>query len=56
MKKAIIGIIPTTKLEDLENPYNNIYKFVDLYSSCITKNNGIPVGILLDNGNLSKIV
>ncbi len=54
MKKPIIGIIPTIKLKRNDNPYDDIYKFVDSYSSRIMEQNAIPIGLLLKEGELDK--
>ena len=54
MKKPIIGIIPTIKLKRNDNPYDDIYKFVDSYSSRIIEQNAMPIGLLLKEGSLDK--
>lgn len=54
MKKPIIGIVPTIKLKRNDNPYDDIYKFVDSYSSRIIEQNAIPIGLLLKEGELDK--
>lgn len=50
--KVIVGILPQTKLNQDDNPYNDKYEFLDLYSRVIIELGAIPVGICLNNGNL----
>lgn len=52
--KTIIGIIPTIKLNQNDNPYEDIYKFVDSYSARLIEEGALPIGILLNNGELDK--
>lgn len=54
MKKMIIGILPQILIKTDDNPYNDKYEFLDLYSKRILECNGIPVGICLNNGILDK--
>lgn len=53
MKKIIIGILPTIKLKENDNPYEDIYKFVDSYSTRIIEQDAIPFGILLNEGKIN---
>lgn len=52
MKKIIIGILPQIKLKTNDNPYDDRYEFLDLYTKKIIENDAIPVGICLKNGKL----
>jgi len=54
MKKIKIGILPTIKLNENDNPYEDIYKFVDSYSTRIIEEGAIPIGILLNNGKVNN--
>ena len=51
-KRIIIGILPQTKLKTNDNPYDDKYEFLDLYAKKIIECGGIPIGILLKNGEL----
>ena len=53
MKKIIVGILPTTNLNMKDDPYDDYYKFIDMYGKKIFESNGIPMGILLNNGALN---
>ena len=48
--KAVIGIVPTCNLNKSDNPYDDKYTFINNYSKCIINNNGIPIGLLLNDG------
>ena len=52
MKKIVVGILPQIKLNTDDNPYNDKYEFLDLYSKRIIECGAVPVGICLNNGNL----
>lgn len=52
MKKIIVGILPQVVLNTDDNPYNDKYEYLDLYSKKIIECGGIPMGILLNNGKL----
>lgn len=54
MKKGIIGILPTIKIGVNNNPYEDIYKFVNNYSTRIIEQGAIPIGILLKNGEINQ--
>ena len=47
-----IGILPTTKLYEDDNPYNDIYTFNNVYIKKIYESGAIPIGILLNDGIL----
>lgn len=53
MKKIIIGISPTVTLGAPNSLYDDVFKFVKLYSKKIYQANGIPVGILANNEHLN---
>jgi putative glutamine amidotransferase len=50
MKKVVVGILPTMNLNTSDNPYDDYYKFIDLYSKKIIECGAIPIGILMNNG------
>lgn len=52
MQKIVVGILPQIKLNTDDNPYNDKYEFLDLYSKRIIECGAVPVGICLNNGNL----
>lgn len=54
MRKMIIGILPQILIKTDDNPYNDKYEFLDLYSKRVLESGGIPVGICLNNGILDK--
>ena len=47
-----IGILPTTKLYEDDNPYNDKYTFENVYMKRIYDSGAIPVGILPNDGKL----
>ena len=47
-----IGILPTTQINEKDNPYNDIYTFPNLISKRIFEVGAIPVGIILNDGKL----
>jgi gamma-glutamyl-gamma-aminobutyrate hydrolase PuuD len=54
IKKVIIGILPQIKLKTNDNPYDDKYEFLDLYSKKILSLGAIPIGILLNNGEIDE--
>lgn len=52
MRKIIVGILPQIRLNTDNNPYNDKYEFLDLYTKKIIECGAIPVGICLNNGKL----
>lgn len=54
MKKAIIGIIPTIKLNRNDNPFDDNYIFVNNYSSRIIEEGANPIGLLGKDGDLNE--
>lgn len=52
MKKIVVGVLPQIKLRTNDNPYDDKYEFLDLYSKAILDAGGIPVGLCLNEGNL----
>lgn len=52
MNKIVVGILPQIKLGTDDNPYNDKYEFLDLYTKKIIECGGIPIGICLNNGIL----
>lgn len=50
--KKIIGIFPTVKLFQNDNPFEDEYKFLNNYSKRVYEAGAIPFGILLNNGKL----
>lgn len=53
MKKKI-GIVPAAKLDDVENIWENMYKFISTYLTRIYKYGGIPIGLLPDTEEYSE--
>ena len=53
MKKVVVGILPTYNKGILKNPYDDSYKFIELYSNKVKLSGGIPLGILPDKDNLN---
>ena len=54
MKKIIIGILPTIKLNINDNPFDDNYIFVNNYSSRIIEEGAIPIGILGKDGEINE--
>lgn len=54
MNKVVIGIIPTVKFSEEDNPFENTCTFIDNYSNKIAHENAIPIGLLLKDGKLDK--
>ncbi len=52
MKNVVVGILPQIKLKTSDDPYDDKYEFIDLYSRKIIESGAIPFGICLNNGNL----
>lgn len=46
--KKIIGIIPTIRWDTSDNPYEDRYEFVDLYSQKLFQAGAIPIGLVLN--------
>ena len=54
MKKAIIGILPSIQFSKNNNPYEDVYKFINNYGKRIIECGATPIGILLEDGNCNK--
>ena len=54
MKKAIIGILPSIQFSKNNNPYEDVYKFINNYGKRIIECGATPIGILLEAGNCNK--
>ncbi len=54
--KKIIGILPTYRFENTDSPYDDVYKFVPLYSIKVHEAGGMPIGILLNDKKLDMSV
>lgn len=52
MWKIIVGILPQIRLNTDNNPDNDKYEFLDLYTKKIIECGVIPVGICLNNRKL----
>ena len=50
--KIKIGILSTSQIFTDDNPYNDIYKFYNVYTKRIYECGAIPIGILLNDGKL----
>lgn len=53
MKQVVIGIIPTSNLYKTDNPYDDYYKFINLYAKKVYECQAIPIGILLEDGRIN---
>lgn len=53
MSKVIVGIVPTSKLFLTDDPFQDSYSFVNNYAKKIYECGGIPVGLLLNNGEIN---
>ncbi|MEA5060649.1 MAG: gamma-glutamyl-gamma-aminobutyrate hydrolase family protein [Candidatus Pelethousia sp.] len=51
---AVIGIVPTARLFDTDDPYKDQYIFVNNYGKRILENGGIPLGILSADGKVAE--
>ena len=47
-----VGILPTTQINEKDNPYNDIYTFSNIITKQVYRSGALPVGILLNNGKL----
>lgn len=47
---AVIGIVPTARLFDTEDPYQDRYSFVNNYVKRVRENGGVPLGVLSADG------
>lgn len=50
---AVIGIVPTARLFDTEDPYKDQYIFVNNYVRRILDNGGTPLGVLSVDGRVA---
>ncbi len=50
--RPIIGLVPTAKLFEGEDPFKDQYVFVNNYPKRILENGGLPLGILSADGSL----
>ena len=46
MKEIIVGILPQYRFKTDDNPYNDRYEFLELYSNRIFEANAIPMGLI----------
>jgi putative glutamine amidotransferase len=53
MKKKIIGIVPSIRLYETEDPFLDKLEFVNNYVKKVFQSGAIPLGILLDDGKLN---
>lgn len=53
-RKLIVGICPTTHLFEDNNPYHDRYEFVNNYVKKVYDSDAIPVGLVLNNGNVDE--
>lgn len=52
MRKIIVGIVPQAKIKTSENPYDDKYEFLDVYTKRIFDAGAIAIGICLNGGKL----
>ena len=48
-----IGILPTTHINENNNPYDDTYSFSNIVIKRIFESNAMPIGILLNDGELN---
>ena len=53
--KPLIGIVPTAKLFETDDFYQDCYTFVNNYSLRIAENGGVPMGLLGIDGFASQV-
>ncbi len=51
---AVIGIVPTARLFDTDDPYKDQYIFVNHYVKRILENGGVPLGVLSADGRVAE--
>lgn len=51
---AIIGIVPTARLFDTDDPYQDQYIFVNNYVKRILESGGVPLGVLGVDGRVAE--
>ena len=51
--KIVVGIVPRIDLFLNNDPYTDNYSFVNNYSKRVIEAGGVPIGLLMDNGELS---
>ena len=49
MNKIVVGVLPQSIFKTDDNPYNDKYVFVDLYTKRIIEAGGIPFGLIASN-------
>lgn len=54
MNKRIIGIVPTARLFETDDLYQDNYLFVNHYALRVVKNGGVPLGLLPVDGYAPK--
>lgn len=52
MQKIIVGILPQSRLKTNDNPYDDRYEFLDLYTKKIYECGAIPVGLIAYNNSI----
>ena len=53
MNKIVVGIVPKIVLNTTDDPYQDIYSFVNNYPKRIYEAGAIPVGLLFNDGKIS---
>lgn len=53
MNKIIVGILPNSEEFTYESYYDDYYKFINLYSKRIYECGALPLGLLMDDGNVN---
>lgn len=51
---SVIGIVPTARLFDTDDPYKDQYIFVNNYVKRIMENGGVPLGVLSADGYVAE--
>ena len=52
-KKIVVGILPTIRLYETNDPYEDRYVFINNYPKKIYEAGAIPVGLLFNDGKIS---
>ncbi|MBQ2697890.1 MAG: gamma-glutamyl-gamma-aminobutyrate hydrolase family protein [Clostridia bacterium] len=50
--KKIVGIVPSARLFETDDPYQDRYTFINSYALRLAENGGAPIGLLSQNGRL----
>lgn len=54
MRKTIIGVVPTLTINEGSSPFDDQFKFINSYVKKIEDAGGIPIGLLMPDGNFNE--